>query len=780
MTRETLGGVSLVVMSPPLFFLIVSGNRLRVTKLGVEMAKNNTESIDLASYAEKAYLEYAMSVVKGRALPAVSDGQKPVQRRILYAMHDMGLYHNSKPVKSARVVGEILGKYHPHGDSSAYEAMVRMAQEFTLRYPLVDGQGNFGSRDGDSAAAMRYTEARLTPISELLLGELDKGTVAFKENYDGSETEPVVLPARLPFCLLNGASGIAVGLATEIPPHNLKDVSIALLALIDNPKITSQDLVPFIKAPDFPGGGQIISQPEIIAEAYVTGRGSVRVRAIHTIEKHARGQWSLVVNELPPGVSSAKILSEIEEYTNPKIKAGKKALSQDQIQMKQLFLAILDAVRDESDSDHPIRLVFEPKSSRIDQHEFITAITAHTSLEVNVSINLVAINNAGAPKTMSIKDMLVEFMDARYNAVFNRMTTRLQAIRKRLHILEGRKIAFVHLDKVIEVIRESDDPKTDLMAKFKMSAEQAEDILEIRLRQLSRLEGFKLDKEIETIQAEIAQLEKTTKSPAKIIKVIRKEIEDDTAKFGDKRRTLIKPDEKTTLVRTIKDEPVTVVVTKNNWIRLGTIAVKGGDTIAKEIETRTIYPIFILDSNGKVYNIMPEELVGLKSEGVPITSLINIGGGRIVSVFSNDPQTPYVFASDAGYGFAARLEALQTRLKAGKQFITVHGDERPVVPVLYQKGHLVCVTEKGRMTAFPSGDLPVMKGGRGLQLIQRHTADDKVTCLGISKDKTSIELTYITNRSTQAKLKVDKKDFISKRGARGKQMSRVLEVVSIE
>ncbi|MBV8680121.1 MAG: DNA topoisomerase IV subunit A, partial [Aquitalea sp.] len=347
--------------------------------------------IPLDQYAERAYLEYAMSVVKGRALPEVADGQKPVQRRILYAMRDMGLAHGAKPVKSARVVGEILGKYHPHGDSSAYEALVRMAQDFTLRYPLIDGQGNFGSRDGDGAAAMRYTEARLTPIAELLLGEIDMGTVDFVPNYDGAFEEPALLPARLPMVLLNGASGIAVGMATEIPPHNLTEVARGCLALLANPELTTRQLMDFIPGPDFPGGGQIITPFDDILAAYEGGRGSVRVRARWEVEKLARGQWRVIVSELPPGSSAQKVLAEIEEATNPKLKTGKKALTQEQQNLKSLMLSLLDRVRDESDSQNPVRLVFEPKSSRQDPDEFINILLAQTSLEGNASMNLVMI-----------------------------------------------------------------------------------------------------------------------------------------------------------------------------------------------------------------------------------------------------------------------------------------------------------------------------------------------------------------------------------------------------
>src|SRR3954469_23949407 len=365
--------------------------------------------LDLATYAQRAYLEYALSVVKGRALPDVCDGQKPVQRRILYSMARMGLGFSgaggARPVKSARVVGDVLGRFHPHGDQAAYDALVRMAQDFAQRYPLIDGQGNFGSRDGDGAAAMRYTEARLAKIANLLLDEIDEGTIEFILNYDGSTQEPVVLPARLPFALLNGASGIAVGLATEIPSHNLREVAEACVALVKNPKLTDEDLFALIPGPDYPGGGQVISSAADIAEAYGSGRGSLKVRARWKIEDLARGQWQLVVTELPPGVSTQKVLEEIEELTNPKVKAGKKALLQDQVQLKQTVLAVLDTVRDESSKDAPVRLVFEPKTSRIDQQELTTSLLAHTSLESSSPINLTMVGLDGKPTQKTLRQM---------------------------------------------------------------------------------------------------------------------------------------------------------------------------------------------------------------------------------------------------------------------------------------------------------------------------------------------------------------------------------------
>src|SRR4051794_38759063 len=380
--------------------------------------------LDLASYAQRAYLEYALSVVKGRALPDVCDGQKPVQRRILYSMARMGLGYTgaggARPVKSARVVGDVLGRFHPHGDQAAYDALVRMAQDFSQRYPLIDGHGNFGSRDGDGAAAMRYTEARLARITNLLLDEIDEGTVAFIPNYDGSTQEPQQLPARLPFTLLNGASGIAVGLATEIPSHNLREVADACVALIKNAKLSDEEFALLLPGPDYPGGGQIISPATDIAEAYRTGRGSLKVRARWKIEELARGQWQLVVNELPPGVSAQKVLEEIEELTNPKVKAGKKALSQEQQQLKQTVLSVLDAVRDESSKDAAVRVVFEPKTSRIAQAELIGTLLAHTSLETSAPVNMTAIGLDGRPMQKSLRQLLGDWIEFRQQTIEKR------------------------------------------------------------------------------------------------------------------------------------------------------------------------------------------------------------------------------------------------------------------------------------------------------------------------------------------------------------------------
>jgi topoisomerase-4 subunit A len=532
-------------------------------------------TLTLADYAQTAYLEYALSVVKGRALPDVSDGQKPVQRRILYSMSRMGLGFGgtngtvgAKPVKSARVVGDVLGRFHPHSDQAAYDALVRMAQDFSQRYPLVDGQGNFGSRDGDGAAAMRYTEARLARITSLLLDEIDEGTVDFIPNYDGSTEEPRLLPARLPFTLLNGASGIAVGLATEIPSHNLREIADACVALIkSNGKLSEEELLAIVPGPDYPGGAQIISGASDIADAYRTGRGSLKVRARWKIEDLARGQWQLVVNELPPGVSTQKVLEEIEEITNPKVKAGKKALSADQTQLKAAMLSVLDVVRDESSKDAAVRLVFEPKTSRISQEEFITTLLAQTSLETSSSINLTMVGIDGKPTQKSLRQMLTEWIAFREITVEKRSRHRLNKVLERIHILEGRQLVLLNIDEVIAIIRTAEDPKAALIARFNLSDVQAEDILEIRLRQLARLEGIKIQQQLDELRTEQKKLDDILGSPATLRRLLIKEIESDAKTFEDPRRTLIQAEKRAVAEVKVVDEPVTVIVSQKGWVR---------------------------------------------------------------------------------------------------------------------------------------------------------------------------------------------------------------------
>ncbi|WP_315286334.1 DNA topoisomerase IV subunit A [Neisseria bacilliformis] len=693
---------------------------------------SENDTLILGQYAERAYLEYAMSVVKGRALPEVSDGQKPVQRRILYAMRDMGLTAGAKPVKSARVVGEILGKYHPHGDSSAYEAMVRMAQDFTLRYPLIDGIGNFGSRDGDGAAAMRYTEARLTPIAELLLSEIHQGTVDFVPNYDGAFEEPAMLPARLPMVLLNGASGIAVGMATEIPPHNLGEVTQAAIALLKKPHLETADLMEFIPAPDFAGGGQIITPAADLRQIYETGKGSVRVRARYEIERLARGQWRVIVTELPHNTNAAKILAEIEEQTNPKPKAGKKQLNQDQLNTKKLMLDLIDRVRDESDGEHPVRLVFEPKSSRTDTDAFINTLMAQTSLEGNVPMNLVMMGLDNRPAQKNLKTILQEWLDFRVVTVTRRLKFRLSQVEKRLHILEGRLKVFLHIDEVIKVIRESDDPKTDLMAAFGLTEIQAEDILEIRLRQLARLEGFKLEKELNELREEQGRLNILLGDENEKKKLIIKEMQADMKQYGDERRTLVEEAGRAVLTQTTADEPVTLILSEKGWIRsraghnldLSQTAFKEGDRLKQTLEGRTVQPVIILDTLGRTYTLDAAEIPGGRGDGVPVSSLIELqNGAKPAAMLTGVPEQHYLLAGSGGYGFIAKLADMVSRNKNGKVLMTLDAGETVLPPVPVYASSLinpdckVVLADSGnRLLAFPLGELKVMPKGRGLQL----------------------------------------------------------------
>jgi topoisomerase IV subunit A len=687
------------------------------------------EKLMLGDYAERAYLDYAVSVVKGRALPDVCDGQKPVQRRILFAMNEMGLASTAKPVKSARVVGDVLGKYHPHGDQSAYDALVRLAQAFSMRYPLIDGQGNFGSRDGDGAAAMRYTEARLTPIAKLLMDEIDMGTVDFMPNYDGSFQEPRLLPARLPFLLLNGASGIAVGMATEVPSHNLREVAAAAVAMIRDPKIDHAALAELIPGPDFPGGGQIISSQAEIAAAYETGRGSLKVRARWKIEDMARGQWQLVITELPPNASGQKVLEEIEELTNPKIKLGKKALSADQLQTKQTLLALLDTVRDESGRDAPVRLVFEPKSSRIDQTEFVNSLLAHTSLESNAPINLVMIGADGRPRQKGIGEILREWVGFRFTTVTRRTQHRLGKVNDRIHILEGRMIVFLNIDEVIRVIREADEPKQALMDTFKLSDRQAEDILEIRLRQLARLEAIKIEQELKDLRSEKAKLEELLNSDASMKRLLIKEIEADAKQYGDERRTLIQAEKRAIFEVRVVDEPVTVVVSQKGWVRAlkghgldpASFQFKAGDSLYAAFLARTPDVLIAWGSNGRVYSVPVAVLPGGRGDGVPVTSLIELeSGSHLLHYFAAAADQALVLASSNGFGFIAKLGDMVSRVKAGKSFMTIDEGAAPLapMPIVPNATHVACLSSNGRLLVFGIDEMKTLSGGgRGVILL---------------------------------------------------------------
>ncbi len=688
------------------------------------LSGDDGEQLTLAHFASHAYLEYAMSVVKGRALPAIGDGQKPVQRRILYAMHEIGLGRaDAKTVKSARVVGDVLAKFHPHGDTAVYDAMVRMAQDFNMRYPLVLGQGNFGSRDGDGAAAMRYTEARLTKISRLLLEEIDEGTVDFMSNYDGVFQEPEMLPARLPFVLLNGSSGIAVGMATEIPSHNIKEVAAACLMLLDKPEATLDDILSVLPAPDFPMGGQLISKKDDIREAYRTGRGTLKVRARYSFEEMQRGHWRLVVTELPPNSSAQRVLNEVGEITNPKIRPGKKTLSAEQQQAKAAMLALLDSVRDESARTTPTRLVFEPKSKNINRDEFVNALLAQTSLESNVSLNLVMVGSDGKPSQKSLVEILNEWLAFRMQTVRRRTQFRLDRTLERIHIMEGRHLVYLNLDEVIAIIRESDDPKQALLARFPLSEVQVEDILEIRLRQLARLVGIK-------IEAELAELNKTKQSLERLLgseklmrNLLAKEIAQDAAEFGDERRTLIEEASRAEMTQTVVDEPVTVVISQKGYVRSRSghghdatvMTYKMGDAFGVAFECRTTDQMVAVSDTGRVYTIAVSDLPSARGDGLPLNSFIDLEkGSSIIGYCVAKPQDRIVMATSEGMGFVCQFKDLLARVRAGKNFIKV--DEKGVkvlVPQVVREGQslLACLSEEGRLLIYDLNEVRVLPGG---------------------------------------------------------------------
>lgn len=743
----------------------------------------NDDAVQIGEYAENAYLSYAVSVVKGRALPSVEDGQKPVQRRILFAMKEMGLVAGVKPVKSARVVGDVLGKYHPHGDSSAYEAAVRLTQDFTLRYPLIDGQGNFGSRDGDGAAAMRYTEMRLSPIADLLLSEIDRGTVDFQSNYDGSFKEPVILPARLPMMLLNGASGIAVGMATEMVPHNMREIANAVLHVIDHPNCTTQDMMAHVPGPDFPCGAQIISQIADIEAIYTTGRGSLRLRARWTVEQMARGQWRIIINELPQGVSVESIQEEIRSISEPKPKKDKKNIDQDQLLIKQSALSMIDSVRSEGKKD--VRLIIEPKTSKVSSDELMAFLLLHTSLEVSCPVNMVMIGADGRPSQKGLLLIIKEWIDFRIQVVRRRCQFDLDKINKRIHILEGRMIAFVHIDEVIKVIRNSDEPKSELIAAFNLTEIQAEDILEIRLRQLARLEGFKIEKELNDLREDAEGLKSVLGSDNKLRRLTAKEIKQDAEKYGDDRRTLIEPVERTQNNQKafVVDEPVTILLSKNGWVRARqghgvvreSVTWKAGDAEFAIIETRTTQSIVLMDNTGRCYSFDASVVPGGKGEGIPISSIIEVqNGARVVHVLSGAAEDKYLFASTNGYGFIAPLKGLIARPKAGKVFMKPDEAAEILPPILLgQNTHVAITSSASKLLVYPINEInEYPNGGKGVRLMDIPEAE-KIALVTLSDGQSVVTVVKGKPRSIDGD---NLSNYLSKRARKG-QLIKVTKPV---
>ena len=714
-----------------------------IVEEALKHADTDCDELTLAYFASRAYLEYAISVVKGRALPDVCDGMKPVQRRILYAMKRLGLNPDVKTVKSARVVGEVLGKYHPHGDSAAYDAMVRLAQDFTMRYPLVQGQGNFGSADGDGAAAMRYTEVRLSKYADLLLGELDKGTVKFIPNYDGTHKEPVLLPARLPVLLLNGSSGIAVGMATEIPSHNLTEVGEAAIEVIRNPEITTDELLEIVKGPDFPGGAQVISSASDIKNVYRSGYGNLQVRATYHFEELSRGQWQLVFDSVPYKVSVMKVMSELEALTNPKAPQGKKSLTAKQQQDKQLIMNVMSGMRDESSAEAPVRLVIDPKSKSIDREELVSTILSKTSLETSCKFNLVVIGIDGKPRQKGLKDILSEWVSFRLRTVRARSQTSLNEAEARIHTLEGRLIVLVDIEEVIRIIRGADDPKKELITHFGLSDTQAEDILEIKLRQLASLDEVKLRKELEKLRNEAERLRGLLTDEKKLRREVTKEIRQDIDTYGDERRTLIEEAKGASIAKQVIDEPVTVIVSEKGFLRsrqghgfdARAMNFKLGDKYRCSMECRSVDNLYILSNTGRIYSIPVSSLPSARGEGTHVSAFVQFQDGDVpFDYICGAPDTVLLFTSDAAMGFFCKMSDLAVRQRGGKSFFILDGAKPlPVQISTPLTGWIAALSSSGRLVVFTTDELRALSsGGKGTTIMALQDDEKLVAAVPIS------------------------------------------------
>jgi topoisomerase-4 subunit A len=670
----------------------------------------NYEQIPLKEYAERAYLDYSMYVVLDRALPFVGDGLKPVQRRIIYAMSELGLAAGAKPKKSARTVGDVIGKFHPHGDSACYEAMVLMAQPFSYRYPLIDGQGNFGSPDDPkSFAAMRYTESKLNPIADVLLAELGQGTVDWVPNFDGTLEEPSWLPSRLPHVLLNGSMGIAVGMATDIPPHNLREIASACIRLLDDPDATVADLCEHVRGPDYPTKAEIITPAKELLAMYQTGNGSVRARAIYL-----REEGNIVITALPHQVSPSKIIEQIAA------------------QMRAKKLPMIEDLRDESDHENPIRLVLVPRSNRVDADELMQHLFATTDLEKSFRVNLNMIGLDGRPHVKDLKKILSEWLTFRTSTITRRLEHRLGKVERRLHLLEGLRIAYLNLDEVIRIVRTEDEPKDVLMARFGLSEEQTDYILETRLRQLARLEEMKITGEADQLEQERARINVLLKSPAKLKGLIKEELRADAAKFGDDRRSpLVQREAAQALDESalVPSEPVTVVLSQKGWIRAAkghdidaaTLNYRDGDELLAIARARTTQQVAFIDSTGRSYSTAAHTLPSARGNGDPLTGRFSPpAGASFDALVAGDNDTRLILATGFGYGFVTRFEGLTGRNKAGKQIISLSDGARILTPAITAdpaRDRIVAVTSEGHLLMFSVAELPELDKGKGNKLI---------------------------------------------------------------
>jgi topoisomerase-4 subunit A len=676
----------------------------------LEIDNDGVEQVSLKQYTEKAYLDYSMYVILDRALPHVGDGLKPVQRRIVYAMSELGLKASAKFKKSARTVGDVIGKFHPHGDSAAYEAMVLMAQDFSYRYPLVDGQGNWGSPDDPkSFAAMRYTESRLTAYADVLLGELGQGTVDWIANFDGTLEEPAVLPAQVPNVLLNGTTGIAVGMATDVPPHNLGEVVTAAVRLLESPKSTVADLCEHVRGPDFPTEAEIITPREELVAMYESGRGALKMRAVW--EKEGS---DLVVNALPYQVSGSRVLEQIAQ------------------QMQARKLPMVADLRDESDHENPTRLVIVPRSNRVDADALMSHLFATTDLERSYRVNLNVIGIDGRPGVKGLERILREWLKFRTDTVRRRLEHRLERVLKRLHILDGYLIAFLNIDEVIHIIRTEDKPKPALMKRFGITDVQAEAILELKLRNLAKLEEMKIRTEQDELEQERDQLQKTLGSAARLKTLIKKELLAVAEKFGDERRSpLVSREEARAFseLELMTADPVTVVMSEKGWIRAAkghdidpsSLSYKSGDAFRMAVRGRSNQPTVILDSTGRAYTVPSHNLPSARGQGEPVTGRINPpSGATFEGIMMGADDALYLLASDAGYGFVARLSDLQTKNRSGKAVLTLPKGGRVLQPAQIDSvagAWVAAVSNEGRLLVFPLSDLPQLARGKGNKII---------------------------------------------------------------
>jgi topoisomerase-4 subunit A len=734
-----------------------------------QMQFEHDEKLPLEVFTEKAYLEYAMYVVLDRALPHIGDGLKPVQRRIVYAMSDLGLSAGAKYKKSARTVGDVLGKFHPHGDSACYEAMVLMAQPFSYRYPLIDGQGNWGAPDDPkSFAAMRYTECRLSKYADVLLSELDQGTTIWGPNFDGTLKEPLRLPARLPNLLLNGTSGIAVGMATDIPSHNLGEVARACIHLLDNPKADTAQLCEFILGPDLPTEAEIITPRQEILDMYRTGNGHFRMRAVYE-----RENGDIVITALPHQVSGAKILEQI---------AG---------QMQAKKLPMVADLRDESDHEAPTRLVVVPRSNRVDTEALMAHLFATTDLERSYRVNLNVIGLDGKPRVMSLSGMLSEWLSFRSDTVRKRLNYRLEKINDRLHLLEGFLVVYAHIDEVIRIIRTADEPKSELMKRYHISDFQADAILAIRLRQLAKLEEIKIREERKTLVSEKESIEKVLSSSTRFKTLLKKEITADMERFGDERRSPVVTREEAqafSVTEMVPVEPVTVILSKQGWVRAAKghdidpekLNYKAGDGFLAEAKGRNNQAAIFLDSTGRSYALPALGLPSARGQGEPLSGRLNLPpDARVLSALMGADDQKLLVASDAGYGFRGRLSDFYTKNRNGKALLTLPAQARPLLPVPLPDADddtlLAAITSEGRLLVFPVSDLPELARGKGNKIIQIPAP------LAKSREELLLHLTIFQNGESlviysgrrHLTLKPGNLlDFTGPRGRRGKKLPR--------